>query len=381
MGCKKSQGIKLVKRKDSPYLHIKGTLFNERVRQSTGTSSQEEATLILNDIINQLKRKYVYGEEDVVVDFNTVAAKYLNESIKDSIKEDARYIEQMGLYIGSLPMNQIYRGFDKNNKATPLEQFILARSKEKVSARTINYALSVLNTIGKRAVQRWRGSSGKPLIPFWNCVPLIDKEEAKALGLKPKKEVGPISWQEQTVLFNELPELNRDMCLFKVNTGCREQEVCKLRWDWLVRWDDDIWYFDIPGEFVKNRFRRVVVLNDIAKSVIQKQMGNHLEFVFVYRGRPVSRMNDSAFRNARARAVKKLPNIKNASIHSLKHTYGARLRVAGVPEEDRNFLTGHKGRMSMTTYYSAPELKKMLEYSNRVCQQNDNLILLNHRVG
>jgi len=40
-----------------------------------------------------------------------------------------------------------------------------------------------------------------------------------------------------------------------------------------------------------------------------------------------------------------------------------------------------KGRMSMTTYYSAPELKKMLEYSNRVCQQNDNLVLLKHRVG
>jgi integrase len=186
---------------------------------------------------------------------------------------------------------------------------------------------------------------------------------------------------EQTVLFNELPELNRDMCLFKVNTGCRQQEVCKLRWEWLVCREDNIWYFEIPGEFVKNRFRRVVVLNDIAKSVIQKQMGNHLEFVFVYRGHPVSRMNESAFRNARARAVKKLPNIKNASIHSLKHTYGARLRVAGVPEEDRDFLTGHKGRMSMTTYYSAPELKKMLEYSNRVCQQNDNLILLNHRAG
>ena len=125
----------------------------------------------------------------------------------------------------------------------------------------------------------------------------------------------------------------------------------------------------------------MVVLNDIAKSVIQKQMGSHLEFVFVYRGNSVSKLNDSAFKNARARAAKKLPNIKNASVHSLKHTYGARLRVAGVPEEDRNFLTGHKGRMSMTTYYSAPELKKMLEYSNRVCQQNDNLVLLKHRTG
>jgi integrase len=120
-------------------------------------------------------------------------------------------------------------------------------------------------------VQRWRGSSGKPLIPLWNCVPLIDKEKAKALGLKPKKEVGPISWEEQTVLFNELHDFNRDMCLFKVNTGWRQQEVCKLRGECLVCRDDNIWYFEIPSEFVKNRFRRVVVLNDIAKSVIQKQ--------------------------------------------------------------------------------------------------------------
>ncbi len=378
---RKTAGIKLVKRKGNPNWYVEGTLFKRRVRRSTSTASTEEATLILNDIVSQLKRKHVYGEEDSVVDFNTVAAKYLHESTKVSIKEDARYIEQMAPYIGEQPMNKIYRGYDGQNDPTPLEQFILDRAKNKVSARTINYALVVLNIIGNRAVKRWRGSGGKPLIPFWNSVPSIDSEEAKALSLRPKRQVGPISWEEQTVLFNELPELNRDMCLFKVNTGCREQEVCQLHWSWLEKRDDGIWFFVIPPSFVKNRIERVVVLNDIAKSVIQKQMGSHLEFVFVYRGHPVSRMNESAFRNARARAAKKLPNLKNTSIHSLKHTYGARLRVSGVPEEDRNFLTGHKGRESMTTYYSAPELNKMLEYSNRVCQQNDNLVLLERRVS
>ena len=98
---------------------------------------------------------------------------------------------------------------------------------------------------------------------------------------------------------------------------------------------------------MKNRLRRVVVLNNIAKTVIQKRIGNHPEFVFVYEGHPVNRMNDKAFRNARKRAAHKLPSLINAGIHSLKHTYGARLRVADVPEEDRYFLTGHKGRMSM----------------------------------
>ena len=60
----------------------------------------------------------------------------------------------------------------------------------------------------------------------------------------------------------------------------------------------------------------------------------------------------------------------------MKHTYGAKLRVAGVTEEDQNFLMGHKGRMRMATYYSVPELKKMLEYSTRVCERNNNLIFL-----
>ena len=378
---RKTAGIKLVKRKGSSYWHAEGTLFGQRIRQSTGTASEEEATLILNDIITQLKRKHVYGEENAFVDFNTVAAKHLNESTKVSIKEDARYIEQMAPYIGALPMSEIYRGYDEHNKPTSLEQFILDRAKDKVSARTINYALVVLNIIGNRAVKRWRGSGGKPLIPFWNSVPSIDSEEAKALGLRPKRVVGPISWEEQTVLFNELPELNRDMCLFKVNTGCREQEVCQLHWSWLVQRDDGIWYFEIPEGFVKNRMMRVVVLNDIARSVIQKRMGDHPKYVFVYKDHSLSRMNGTAFRKARRRATKKLPNLKNVGVHNLKHTYGARLRVAGVPEEDRNFLTGHKGRMSMTTYYSVPELTKMLEYSNRVCKQNDKLILLKRKVG
>ena len=378
---RKTAGIKLVKRKDSLYWHAEGTLFGIRVRKSTGTTSKEEATLILHDIIHALKRKHVYGEEDVVVDFNTVAAKHLNESVKVSINEDARYIEQMAPYIGNLPMNEIYRGFDADKKPTPLENFIIDRAKDKVSARTINYALTVLNIIGNKAVKRWRGTGGKPLIPFWAGVHLIDQEEAKSLGLKAKRVVGPISWEEQTILFNELPDLNRDMCLFKVNTGCREQEVCQLQWHWLVQREDGIWFFELPADLVKNRIRRVVVLNDIAKSVIQKRRGEHLKYVFIFKKHPVKNMGGTAFQNARKRATKKLPSIRNVGIHHLKHTYGARLRAAGVPEEDRNFLTGHKGRMSMTTYYSVPELRKMLDYSNRVCKQDDKLVLLKRKAS
>ena len=110
-------------------------------------------------------------------------------------------------------------------------------------------------------------------------------------------------------------------------------------------------------------------------------MGEHPDYVFVYKNHPVNGMNGTAFQKARKRATKKLSGLRNVGIHNLKHTYGARLRAAGVPEEDRNFLTGHKGKMSMTTYYSVPELTKMLEYSNRVCKQDDKLILLKRKAG
>jgi len=44
----------------------------------------------------------------------------------------------------------------------------------------------------------------------------------------------PLSWEEQSILFSELPAHLQIMAMFKVNTGCREQEVCKLQWDWEI---------------------------------------------------------------------------------------------------------------------------------------------------
>ncbi len=54
-------------------------------------------------------------------------------------------------------------------------------------------------------------------------------------------------------------------------------------------------------------------------------------------------------------------------VHDLKHTYGRRLRSAGVSFEDRQDLLGHKsGRI--TTHYSAAELKNLIEAANKVCE-------------
>jgi integrase len=83
--------------------------------------------------------------------------------------------------------------------------------------------------------------------------------------------------------FLELPDYLARMFLFESNSGTREEEVCGLRWDWEVQVPElETSVFIIPGDKVKNTEERLVVLNRIARSVIDTVRGVHPEYVFVY---------------------------------------------------------------------------------------------------
>jgi integrase len=86
-------------------------------------------------------------------------------------------------------------------------------------------------------------------------------------------------------------------------------------------------------------------------------------YVFTFKGQPLTRMYNGAWRKARKRAG--LPQVR---VHDLKHTFGRRLRAAGVSFEDRQDLLGHKsGRI--TTHYSKAELENLIAAANKVCGQ------------
>ena len=52
-------------------------------------------------------------------------------------------------------------------------------------------------------------------------------------------------------------------------------------------------------------------------------------------------------------------------VHDLKHTFGRRLRAAGVGEETRKVLLGHTNG-AITTYYSAVEIAELTQAVNRI---------------
>ena len=166
------------------------------------------------------------------------------------------------------------------------------------------------------------------------------------------------------------------MALFKVNTGLREQEVVNLSWKWEVQVPElETSVFVVPRKFVKNGLDRYVVLNRVARSIIESCRGHHPERVFSRRGRPVAKMYTSGWKHARNLAAARYPETVGHAcpegfsairVHDLKHTFGHRLRAAGVGFEDRKVLLGHKSD-HVTTHYSAPEISALIAAAERVC--------------
>jgi integrase len=111
------------------------------------------------------------------------------------------------------------------------------------------------------------------------------------------------------------------------------------------------------------------MLNRAAMEVVERQRGKHSERVFTYESRPVTRVLNTSWKKARIKAD--LPHLR---VHDLRHTFGHRLRAAGVHSEDRKALLGHTNG-DITTHYSAPDLHRLQEFVERIVDHERATIL------
>lgn len=370
--------------------HIDKVFRGHRLQESTGTSEREEAEQYLIHRLEKLRNQVVYGVRRVRI-FREAATKYLVDfRDQPSIGLTATYLEQLDGYIGELPLTHIDDG--------TLAAYVRDRLKQGVSNRTINIALERVIRILHLCNRKWRDEHKRPWL---DAVPMITKLDEK--GSNSRKPY-PMSWEEQSLLFAELPDHQHRMALFKVNTGAREQEVCKLRWEWEIQVPEiDASVFLVPADFggrtersgVKNTEERLIVLNRVAKNVIDQQRGLDPQWVFPYgvpEGSPMHRINGAAWRKARTRAAKKWQEkylrpahegFANVRVHDLKHTFGRRLRAAGVTKEDRQVLLGHTNG-NVTSHYSGAELGQLIDAANRISTTDSRgpvLTILKRRTG
>jgi integrase len=332
--------------------HIDKRVNGSRICESTGTGNLEEAEKYLIRKLEAIRQAVIYGIRPKRI-FRDAAIKFVRENQhKRSIRADIWQLRILDAFVGELSLESIHMG--------ALQPFIESRKKENLKMRTVNLGLQLIRHILNLAATEWIDEYGLTWLASAPKIKLLPEHD----GRKPY----PLDWDEQERLFAELPSHLKEMALFAVNTGCRDQEVCRLKWDWEMDVPGIGSVFIVPGTFVKNTEDRLVVLNRIASEVIERQRGKHSEFVFIYRGKPILRMLNNGWTTAREKVG------LDVRVHDLKHTFGRRLRSAGVSFEDRQDLLGHKSSR-ITTHYSAAELDNLIVAANTVCDAKASLKL------
>lgn len=353
MGRKKSPGLKKRGRIWWIDKRIKG---HGRVAESCGTTNLAEAEQYLAFRLNEIREAMVYGIRPTRT-FQEAAIKFLEDNQEKNLFERYTFaFDRVMPHIGHLRLDRIHND--------TLSSYRRARRADGVSAGTINKELSCVRRVLNLAARVWRHNNG---MSWLDSPPLIEMEKGA------KRRPYPLSWEEQDRLFRELPPHLQRIALYKVNTGCRKQEVIQLRWNWEVQvpeLDTSVFILPISDDFqTKNGQERIVVLNSIARRVVDEQRGKHPEFVFTYRGRPTKSIHNWGWKLARDRA-----GLRQVRVHDLRHTFGHRLRAAGVSYEDRQDLLGHKSDR-ITTHYSAPDVARLIEAAEKVCVRRPNTVL------
>ncbi len=239
-----------------------------RIAESTGSSSLQEAEKYLTLRISEVRSAVIYGIRPDHT-FSEGAARYLKENMNNkSIPDDVSRIKGLIPFIGDLALASIHDG--------TMQAYIEDLRTRNRKSKTVNNGLELTRRILKKAATKWRDElTGKTWISGIPVIENVDWKDAR----KPY----PIIWAEQKFLIQQLPDHLIEPVLFAQNTGCREQEVCQLRWDWeIVIPELNTSVFVLPDWLTKNNEERVVVLNSVAMSVINSQRGYHPSRVFTY---------------------------------------------------------------------------------------------------
>ena len=389
MGTTKPSGLVLRGKTWHIDKHVRG--FG-RICCSTGTSSRAEAEAFFINQLKAISDAQIHGVR-LPHSFREAAIKYVEDHLgeKKSIERDLQDLELLSPYVGDMQLKDIHNGsFDK---------FKADRKAQGRKDSTVNRSLRIAQLVLRLAAGLWRDQFNRTWL---ESPPII-----KLLGEKDKRKPYPLDFSEYAMLSAQLPSHLRPVVRFAVNTGCREQEICQLRWDWEVPVPElGTSVFLIPGEFTKNAEDKLVVLNRHARKAVERARGRHPEFVFTYpvaihlkrrdrrspivgyERRPFTKIYNSGWKLARVRMVKAYrrrfeaakkrgeqaggfegflsEGLINVRVHDLRHTFGQRLRATGASLEVRQDLLGHKsGRI--TTEYCAAQIRELLDVVEKIC--------------
>lgn len=311
----------LYKRANSPHWQISiAAPDGRRIQRTTGTEDKRAAQELHDKIKADLWRQSRLAEKPVRYWQDAVKAWFSEqEGHKKSLDRDRYVCRVLHPHLYGKTLDSITR--------VKLAEITRACLDAGQSSATVNRTLAFIRALLNKAYKEWE----------W-----IDRVPAVKLLPEPTRRVRYLTHDEAQRLLSELPQHLADMARFSLATGLRELNVVQLQWDNidLTRECCWVWHDDAKG-----KASLAVPLNQDALTVLQRNRGKHQQFVFTFKGAPVTRANNHAWRKALIRA-----DIHDFRWHDLRHTWASWHVQAGTPLHVLQELGGWKSTEMVRRY-------------------------------
>jgi site-specific recombinase XerD len=214
-----------------------------------------------------------------------------------------------------------------------LSRYKVLRSEEGVKPATINRELAMLSKAFNLAVKEWEWLKD-------NTVSRVPKEKEN------NERDRWLSKDEEKRLLDNCPEWLREIIVFALNTGLRQEELLSIEWPRV-----NLFRKTILIRNTKNGKPKTLPLNMIALGVLVKRSKvKSIKNDYVFFNRNGKKVDPCNLRTSFYIALKK-SGIVNFRFHDLRHTFATRLAQRGVDLYKISKLLGHED-ISTTQRYS-----------------------------
>jgi integrase len=309
----------LYRRPDSGFWWINTTLPNgQRIRQSAGTESREDAEALLAKLKLDAYRGHHFGIKPQR-SWQEAVIRYLElKRGLRSISDVQRVLRFLDPYLGNAMLDQI--------NGDMVWKIVQGEFRKGNKPATVNRYLSVLRNLLRMARDEWQWLDAVPKIRML------------------KGEVERDRWLTRTEADRLIaccaPHLAA-LVRYALATGCRATEITGLEWERVDLARNTAWLNQ-----TKNGTPRGVPLNVDAVQVLREQIGRHSRFCFTHMGQPIRwQVSNTGWQRALERA-----GIKDFRFHDLRHTWASWHRQAGTSCDELKDLGGWKSRQMVDRY-------------------------------
>lgn len=319
----------LFRRRDSRFWWMELRVNGKRLKESTKTANRKLAERIHAKALTEIEEGRWFSNESRTRTFEELRDRYMrehskvNKAPKSSLRDESSF-KHLSAFFGGMTLAEL----------TParISEYKSLRRTEGAKPATLSRELEVLRHALNLAVREWEWLDRNPFervkierahnkIERW----ITKEEEERLLGVSP-------SWVKEIIIF-------------ALNTGMRQDEILSLKWPQV-----DLLRRTVTLLKTKNKEIRTVPLNQTVCAMLSvKGKIRHISgYVFTSQaGTKIDARNLlRSFYIARKEA-----KLEDVRFHDLRHSFATRLVQAGIDLYVVKELLGHK-TITMTMRYA-----------------------------